>query len=163
MKSNLRPVSIYNFTALLVLYVLVGAIVHLASSNSKANFLAYVFLIFPIQVIFCIVFVIGSISASPNKTSVFYSPKSLGAVFIAQAGVLLMAPADCITLGKTGTLCTTMIETIVKIKVPAFIKLDYIFYAFVVAYLVAIIAFFKDAQIRKSAIPLAPLGRWDRD
>ncbi len=149
MKSNLRPVSIYNFTALLVLYVLVSAIVHLTSSNSNSNFLAYLFLIFPIQIIFCIVFVIASISASPNKTSVYVSPKALGSVFIAQAGVLLMAPADCITVGKTGQICTSMIETIVKIRVPAFIKLDYIFYAFVVAYLVAIIAFFKDAQIRK--------------
>ncbi len=149
MKSNLRPVSIYNFTALLVLYVLVSAIVHLTSSNSNSNFLAYLFLIFPIQIIFCIVFVIASISASPNKTSVYVSPKALGSVFIAQAGVLLMAPADCITVGKTGQICTSMLETIVKIRVPAFIKLDYIFYAFVVAYLVAIIAFFKDAQIRK--------------
>jgi hypothetical protein len=150
MKSNLRPVSIYNFTALLVLYVLVSAIVHLTTSNGNSNFLAYSLLIFPIQIIFCIVFVIGSISASPNKTSVYYSPKALGAVFVAQAGVLLMAPADCITVGKTGQICTAMIETILKFKTPAFIKLDYIFYAFVVAYLIATIAFFQETQINKS-------------
>lgn len=149
MKPNLRSVSIYNFTALLVLYVLVSAIVHLTSSNSNINFLAYSFLIFPIQVIFCIVFVIGSIAASPNKTSVFYSPKALGSVFITQAGVLLMAPADCITVSKTARVCTSLIETLIKIKSPGFVKLDYIFYAFLVAYLVATIAFFKDAQIRK--------------
>ncbi len=150
MKPHLRSVSIYNFTALLVLYVLVSSIVHLTSSNSNANFLAYTFLILPIQTIFCIVFIIASISASPNKTSAHYSPKALGVAFIAQAGVLLMAPVDCTTVGKAGQLCTSLIETIVSVKLPTFIKLDYVFYAFVVAYLVAIIAFFKDTQIRKS-------------
>ncbi len=152
MKPNLRPVSIYNFTALLVLYVIVSAIVHLTSSNSNSNFLSYVFLIAPIQLIFCVVFVIACISTSPNKGSVYYSPKALGAVFIAQAGVLLMAPADCVTVSKIGQVCTSMIATIVKVKPPAFIRLDYVFYAFIVAYLVAMIAFFKDAQIRKSAV-----------
>jgi hypothetical protein len=150
MKTHLRSVSIYNFTALLILYVLVSAIVHLTNSNSNSSLIIYSILIFPIQIIFCIVFSIGSISASPNKTSVHYSPKALGAVFIAQAGVLLVAPTDCITVGKTGKLCTTMLETILKFKTPDFIKLDYVFYAFVVAYLIATIAFFQEAQINKS-------------
>jgi hypothetical protein len=150
MKTHLRSVSIYNFTALLILYVLVSAIVHLTSSNSASNFLAYTIPIFSIQVIFCIVFIIGSISASPNKTSVHYSPKALGAVFIAQAGVLLVAPTDCITIDKASKLCTTMLETILNFKTPALIKLDYIFYAFVVAYLIATIAFFQETQINKS-------------
>ncbi len=148
MKAHLRPISIYNFTALLILYVLVSTIVHLTSSNAVVSSLAYTMLVFPIQIIFCIVFVIGSISASPNKSLVHYPPKALGAVFVAQAGVLLMAPTDCID-GKAGRFCTTMLETIVKFKFPILIKLDYVFYAFIVAYLVAIIAFFKDTQIAK--------------
>jgi hypothetical protein len=150
MKTHLRSVSIYNFTALLILYVLVSAIVHLTNSNSNSSLIVYSILIFPIQIIFCIVFAIGSISASPNKTSVHYSPKALGAVFIAQAGVLLVAPTDCTVIGKASKVCTTMLETILNFKTPALIKLDYIFYAFVVAYLVATIAFFQEAQINKS-------------
>jgi hypothetical protein len=150
MKTHLRSASIYNFTALLILYVLVSAIVHLTSSNSASNFWAYTILILSIQIIFCIVFVIGSISASPNKTSVRYSPKALGSVFIAQAGVLLVAPNDCIAVGKAGQICTSMIETILRFKTPDLIKLDYVFYAFVVAYLVATIAFFQEIKINKS-------------
>lgn len=148
MNANLRSVSIYNFTALLILYVLLSAIVHLSSSNTIPNFLAYTILIFPIQIIFCIVFIIGSISTSPRKALVRYAPRSLGRVFIAQAGVLLMAPTNC-TNWKAGNVCTSMIQTLLQFKPSTFFKLEYIFYAFIGTYLIAIIAFFKDTQITK--------------
>jgi hypothetical protein len=148
MKPHLRPISIYNFTALLILYVLVSAIVHLSNSNTIPNFLAYTILIFPIQIIFCIVFIIASISSSPRKTLVHYDLKALGRVLIAQAGVLLMAPTEC-PGWKAGKLCASMLETIVNLRLPASVRLDYIFYGFVVAYLVTTIAFFKDTQIGK--------------
>ncbi len=57
MTNDRRRISIYNFTALLILYVLISAIVHLTITNSIPNFLAYGILIFPIHIIFCIVFV----------------------------------------------------------------------------------------------------------
>lgn len=148
MNANLRSVSIYNFTALLILYVLLSAIVHLSSSDTIPNFLAYTILIFPIQIIFCIVFIIGSISASPRKALVRYAPSSLGRVLIAQAGVLLTAPTSC-NNWKAGKVCTSMIETLLQFKPSTFLKLEYIFYAFIVVYLIAIIAFFKDTQITK--------------
>lgn len=98
MGNDRRRISIYNFTALLILYVLISAIVHLTIAKTIPNFIAYSILIFPIHIIFCIVFIIGSISTSPNKAIVQYSPKAIGQVFIAQSALLLMTPIACKTL-----------------------------------------------------------------
>ncbi len=156
MMNDRRRISIYNFTALLILYVLISAIVHLTIANTLPNFLAYSILIFPIHTIFCIVFVIGSISTSPNKAVVQYSPKAIGQMFIAQSALLLMTPIDCKNL-KQGNSCQSLLESLIQSRFSIPYNYNYLFGILVVVYILATIFFFNQTEIIKLRQPLKEL------
>lgn len=157
MINDRRQISIYNFTALLILYVLISAIVHLNITNTIPNLLAYSILIFPIHLIFCIVFVIGSMSTSPNRAVVQYSPKAIGRLFIAQSVLLLMTPIDCQNL-KQGNSCPSLLESLIQSRFTIPYNYNYLFGIVVVVYLLATIFFFNQTEITKLRQPLKELN-----
>ena len=153
MSNDRRRISIYNFTALLILYVLMSAIVHLTIANTIPNFLAYSILIFPIHIIFCIVFVIGSVSTLPKRAIVQYSPKAIGQVFIAQSALLLMTPIDCGNF-KSEISCLSLIESLIQSRFTIPYNHSYLFGGMVVVYVIATIFFFNQTEIIKPHRPM---------
>jgi hypothetical protein len=141
---------IYNFTALWVLYVFVSAIVHLLIGNTTPNYLGYVFVIFPIHIIFCLVFLFGCLTATPGRTFVHYIPAQLGQVFIAQGLLLFLTPAQC-TKWKQGDRCHALIQTLTSNtqNIPSDRLLEVAFPIALVTYLVLTIWFFKHTQIKR--------------
>ncbi len=144
---------IYNFTALWVLYVFLSAIVHLLLGNTIPNFLGYVFVIFPIHLIFCLVFLIGCLNAAPKRTFVHYIPAQLGQMFIAQGLLLFLTPANC-TLWKQGNRCHALIETLTRnpsqMQIPGDRILAIAFPVALILYLLLTIWFFKHTQIKRA-------------
>ncbi len=148
-------ISIYNFTALWVLYVFLSAIVHLLLGSTTRNYQGYVFVIFPIHIIFSIVFLVGCLSSAPRRTYVHFIPAQLGQIFIAQGLLLFLTPADC-TIGKQGNQvgdrCYALIQTLTQntAKIPVDRILELAFPIALVIYLLITVWFFKNTQIKRA-------------
>ena len=144
-------ISIYNFTALWVLYVLLSAIVHLILGNTHPNYVGYVFVIFPIHIIFSLVFFFGCLSAAPRRTFVHYVPAQLGQIFIAQGLLLFLTPATCINT-KQGDRCNALIQTLTSTSstIPVDRILEAAFPIALVLYLLITVWFFKNTQIKRT-------------
>lgn len=140
---------IYNFMALFVLYVLLSAIVHFSLGNTIPNALGYVFVIFPIHVIFLLVYFLGCLSAAQKRTYVYYDPKRLGLVWVIQSFVLFLTPSDCLNW-KRGSQCRSLIETIVTPMSAPNHWSGWAFAVMLVLYLVTIAWFFQGTQIKRA-------------
>jgi hypothetical protein len=152
-------ISIYNFTALWVLYTFLSAIVHLLLGSTTRNYQGYVFVIFPIHMIFSIVFLVGCLSRSPRRTYVHFIPAQLGQIFIAQGLLLFLTPAEC-TTGKQGDRCYALIQTLTQntAKIPVDRVLEMAFPIALVIYLLITVWFFKNTQIKRAKTsPSAPI------
>lgn len=140
---------IYNFTALLVLYVVLSGVVHLSLGNTIPNFLGYVFVIFPIHIIFLLVYFIGCLSAAQKRTYVHYQPQRLGIAWIVQSFVLFLTPSACLNW-KQGSQCRSLIETLI---VPTNHPSPFFSWGFAIAlvlYLIAIVWFFQGTTIKRT-------------
>ena len=158
MKS--RPASaiphdrllIYNFTALWVLYVLLSAIAHLILGNTTPNYLGYVFVVFPIHIIFSLVFFFGCFSAAPRRTFVHYIPAQLGQVFIAQGILLFLTPASCSSTRQSGNHCQALIQTLTagteNIQTDRILEIA--FPIVLIIYLLLTVWFFKNTRIKRA-------------
>lgn len=144
-------ISIYNFTALWVLYVLLSAIVHLILGNTHPNYVGYVFVIFPIHLIFSLVFFLGCLSAAPRRTFVHYIPAQLGQMFIAQGLLLFLTPATCINT-KQGDRCNALIQTLTSntSTIPVDRILEVAFPVALILYLLITVWFFKNTHIKRA-------------
>ena len=144
-------ISIYNFTALWVLYVLLSAIVNLILGNTHLNYVGYVFVIFPIHLIFSLVFFLSCLRAAPRRTFVHYSPAQLGQIFIAQGLLLFLTPATCVNT-KQGDRCNALIQTLTNTKsaIPVDRILEAAFPVALILYLLITVWFFKNTHIKRA-------------
>ena len=144
-------VSIYNFTALWVLYILLSAIAHLILGNTHPNYIGYVFVIFPIHLIFSLVFFLGCLSAAPRRTFVHYNRAPLGQMLIAQGLLLFLTPATCIQTNQ-GDRCNALIQTLTNTSstIPVDRILEAAFPLALILYLLITVWFFKNTHIRRA-------------
>ena len=144
-------ISIYNFTALWVLYVLLSAIIHLILGDTHPNYVGYVFVIFPIHLIFSLVFFLGCLSAAPRRTFVHYIPAQLGQMFIAQGLLLFLTPATCVNT-KQGDRCNALIQTLTSntSTIPVDRILEVAFPVALILYLLITVWFFKNTHIKRA-------------
>lgn len=143
---------IYNFTALWVLYVLLSAIAHLILGNTTPNYLGYVFVIFPIHIIFSLVFFFGCLSAAPGRTFVHYIPAQLGQVFIAQGVLLFLTPASCSST-RQGNHCQALIQSLTAgtDTIQPDRILETAFPIVLIIYLLLTVWFFKNTSIKRAS------------
>ena len=144
-------ISIYNFTALWVLYVLLSAIIHLILGDTHPNYVGYVFVIFPVHLIFSLVFFLGCLSAAPRRTFVHYIPAQLGQMFIAQGLLLFLTPATCVKTSQ-GDRCNALIQTLTNTKsvIPVDRILEAAFPIALIVYLLITVWFFKNTHIKRA-------------